>query len=153
MVLTMAALLTQLIFSFLKESRIWIESVFISAKCRLLSLKRSSLSSLFRLLILVTMLEGIKRLVFLKGLGLFSISGATVSVAKIVTLSKTSQYDWTEQLMNKEHLLITIGYIVNLRVSGVYLVQFLVTLFLFLTLKFFKGKFSNHQHKYFSLFF
>ena len=76
----------------------------------------------FRLLIFVTMLGGIKRLVFLKGLGLFSISGATVSVAKIVTLSKTSQYDWTEQLMNKEHLLITIGYIVNLRVSGVYLV-------------------------------
>ena len=149
----MAALLTRLIFSFLKESRIWIESVFISAKCRLLSLKRSSLSSLFHLLILVTMLGGIKRLVFLKGLGLFSISGATVSVAEIITLSKTSQYGWTEQLMNKEHLLITIGYIVNLRVSGVYLVQFLVTLFLFLTLKFFKGKFSNHQHKYFSLFF
>ena len=92
----------------------------------------------FRLLIFVTMLGGIKRLVFLKGLGLFSISGATVSVAEIITLSKTSQYDWTEQLMNKEHLLITIGYIVNLRISGVYLVQFLVTLFLFLTLEFLK---------------
>ena len=47
LVLTMAALLTQLIFSFKKKSRIWIESVFISAKCTLLSLKRSSLSSLF----------------------------------------------------------------------------------------------------------